>query len=452
MINQSQPKRQSRLFLSHGASTREMQDVVERIATGLEEKGFDVFEYRRSSIEAGQRWRYCLLVALLVCDSAAVLLDDRARFRKWVRYEMEVLEARRDLEPDFPLATIAFETTSDTASVVEHLSLSMARTASISTRPDFQASLMKAINEYSEILDDVECKTCIEALVVERRIWERLHRLPPIVASRLLKDLQRAPTWEESDIHWAALDALDHAAGASRTDRTSDVGLEIGRAIVRRGLYAVSSITKNAWMWLNKEELGSIIDWLTPLMIPLRSVRPLADVFSRDSAQRGPYVVTGNSTQQVVAAIRRAWGVERGPSYRALIFQVPELGGEDIVGYLLSTVREELLRRFRGRLRHLPDSELVRIAAGTKIMPVVDSRDQNAALGFVIAAAHLITEEVIHQVRARFPDLVFILTQQDDESLPSASAVSLGNIGSGDLDFLIDEAEFLLGEIARRGR
>jgi hypothetical protein len=131
VINQSQPTRQSKLFLSHGASTREMQDIVERVASGLEEKGFDVFEYRDSSVEAGQHWRYCLLVALLLCDSAAVLLDDRAPTRRWVRYEMEILKVRRILEPEFALMTIEIKPTTDTALVVENLSRSLARAGAL---------------------------------------------------------------------------------------------------------------------------------------------------------------------------------------------------------------------------------------------------------------------------------------------------------------------------------
>jgi hypothetical protein len=419
-----------------------MQNVVDNVATGLKEKGFDVFEYRRSSIETGQRWRYGLLVALLLCDSAAVLLDDRAPTRRWVHYEMEILKVRRILEPEFALMTIEIKPTTDTALVVENLSLSLAKGGSVSTGDDFETSLMSAIDEYSEVLDDDECKTCIEALVVERRIWQHFRGLEPAIAASLLEGLQHVPAWEGSDIHWAALDALDRALGTRGTDRASEVGHDIGRAIVRRGLHAVPSVLNYTSMRA-EAELRDIVDSLTPLMIPLRQVRPLADLFSRDSAQRGPYVVTGTSTKLVVAAIRRAWGVERGPSYQAPIFLAEPLGEDDPAAYL--SLFYEQIRGYAGFSHedNISDSELMRLAVKAGILPPIQTIDQNAALAFLVISGYPFHEEMIDQVQKTFPDLVIIFTLHHDE-LHSPKVVNLGAVGSRNLDLLVRYTEHLL--------
>jgi hypothetical protein len=439
-----------KLFLSHGATKADFQ-TVDNIVSGLEENGFDVFEYR--GIESGQQWRYCLLAALLLCDFAVVLEDKRAKTRKWVRYEIAVLKAKRELEPNFVIQTVTFEPSTDTASLVEELSKVHTRnkknrtqdpwiklpTTAIVEGNNYSAALTKIIEEQSAVLNDVDCKNCIEALVIERRIGRYLRDMSSAFGKELLADLQRVPVWDGSDIPWSALDALERVAKSSKSEDAPDMAYDIGRACVQRGLYVVPTLAPS----LMEEEVRKIINWLTPLMLPLSKVRQLADLFTRDSSHEGPYVVSAKSVDLVFAAIQRAWGAERGP-YRAPIVEVPgwlDRGSGDLESQLERAISDGLARFARSD-RLAPALAEKRLA---KIVPRVRTEDQNAALAFVVVRDPIYTQEVIEHVRMRLRELVFIIVMERETSeVCFPTAISLGELDAGDLGFLIWKTESLL--------
>ena len=423
------------LFLSHGGSSDETLALVDEAAAGLRNQGFEVFEYRRI-IKSPERWRFSILVGLLACDYGIVLLDNRAKLRKWVRYEAAVFEAREFMEPEFTFCKISVDHTSRPDRIIKQICAALP-SSDIPTRDhDFLTHLDKAVISYPEIIDDIQCKTCIEAIVLETKLakYLRLEEIPATALEEMSRDLENLPSWEESDIDWRTLQSLEAITESWRGTRSHDIFFDLPKTLIRKGLYAGSVIARYAGANFHETEFSKVMMLLISLMTPLRAVLPLAELFARETLNLGPYVVTAINGVQVIAAIRRAWGIERGPLLRAPIIELGDRGSKGEFIDIIEMIEDSLEKLFK----IAPKGKLLLDEMIHNKMPSINCEDQNAELSFVLLP-EVFALEIIEQLQLRYPNFVFIVVQHSNDAPPNYG-VALGDVGSPELVRLYEYA------------
>jgi hypothetical protein len=152
--------------LSHAASSEDSLKWVQVVVHALTDSRYDVFEYRRD-VESGELWRVAVITALLMCDVGVILNDERARGRKWVRYEKGVLEARQTA-PFGRCDVVEIDCTrpTDAAAVVDIVSSKVPPRQVDERRESFSQLTHLAVRELATDIDDLQCKLCIEILII----------------------------------------------------------------------------------------------------------------------------------------------------------------------------------------------------------------------------------------------------------------------------------------------
>ena len=417
------------LFLSHGGEDSETLAFVEAVSAQLDERGFEVFEYR-ADVKYPERWRFTLLAALLTCDCGVVLLDERAPMRRWVRYERGVFKVRQFLQRGFNAYEYKVSVTQDAAHAIDDIYHALKPLGIGHHDTNWPEFLAAAIGRHPEPLDEIQCKTCIEAIILESKIAQFLKSLPLQICDLLFKELAECPGSSYSEINWHVLESLQTLTDSRLDANSSDVQREtvirhkLARAIVRAGLACGEVLAENCNRHLTENQFSEIIESLGTLMIPLQAVAPLAELFRRESLEAGPYLVTAESEQVLLMAIRRAWGVERGPMRQPIVtVNESEVSPSETI---LSAVDQALMSAFR-----IPAQEDLREIAATKL-PQLNTPDQNAELSLVVLQ-HIPSSETIRHLRDGYPELVFIVRETLGGGVPDAQHIVLDEFGSREL-------------------
>jgi len=167
------------------------------------------------------------------------------------------------------------------------------------------------------------------------------------------------------------------------------------------------------------------------------------NLFSREVDVSKPLIVEAESDFEVNAAIRRAWGVERGPSSLAPIIHLswPIAETEEgAVHKIKRQVRDSVRRLLKAD--HLDERALSRLVR--RVAPPLVSDNQNDRLWILVTAMSeysSYTQEVVRQIRASFPDFALVLTVPPGSSTDFVDIVRLASIPPDVAYELLDLAE-----------
>ncbi len=418
-----------RLFLSHAAESPASLQLVSGVVRELSRAGYDVFEFRHS-VQAGQPWRLALLTALLFCQVSVILVDARSRKRKWLRYEKGILD-ERGTTPFGKCAVIEIDVAadSDPGAIAAALRarggwmLLPADPTSAGADPTFAELLERALPMLPADLDEVQCKTCIETLMVQGRIADVLEKLAPDLLPRIVEVLESGKPSPVANNDVRILDELERLT--SRSDRGSErmAGYRVAKRLTSDPERTLPVFFGQTHRFLSKDSRRALLDILAPLLVPLGPIEQLAALFSREIAADKPLYLESSHADEAAVAVRRAWGVERGPSYRAPVIQLSSAREEDARGAVDAQIREALQHTV-GLVRP-NDSELER--ALRMLVPALNTDDQNEDLWILLLPATDCTPELFGWLRMRYPEFPVLLTGTRGQ-ITSPDVVFVGSI------------------------
>jgi hypothetical protein len=406
------------LFLSHAASSEDSLKRVEAVAQALSDKGYEVFEYRRD-IETGESWRVAVLTALLLCDVGVILNDERAGRRKWMRYERAILQARRTA-PFGPCRLVEIDVAqpSDSAAIVDFVS-SEAPPHRVDASRLQQRQL--EMRELAADIDDVQCKLCVEILMAQQWIAGYLKSLHEFELQKLVGELASTPVTSPPDAAFSLLDRLEQIVAWMPTPSA----YFIAKHIVRNPVDNLRVFLRA----LQGDNLRPQLLWLlSPLLVPLASVEGLIKLFSREVDVSKPLIVEAESDFEVGLAIRRAWGVERGPSFLAPIIFLDWLITSESEEDAVFNINQRVWTAVRRFLEaDYLNEEALRREVGEAAPPLV-SDNQNEGLWILVARESYCTQRVLTQIRTCFPDFPLVLTVPPGSSTDFIDVVRLASI------------------------
>lgn len=373
----------------------------------LSRAGFDVFEYRHT-VQAGQPWRAALLTALLFCQVSVILVDARSRKRKWLRYEKGILDERGTTPfGKCPVIEIDVDADSDPGTIAAAL-----RACGGWMLPPvdqtFAELLERALPTLPADLDEVQCKKCIETLMVQGRIADVLETLPPQLLRQIVEMLESGAPPSVANLDVRILDELERLASGPDSGSERTAGYRVAKRLTSDPEQTLPLFFRETHLVLSKDSRRAMLDLLAPLLVPLGSVEPLAALFNREIAADKPlHLESSHAGEAAVAAVRRAWGVERGPSYRAPVIQLSSYVGEADARTAVDAQIRKALQHTVG-LERSNDYELDR--ALRAIVPDLNTDDQNEDLWILILPGTDCTPELFGWLRMRYPEFPVLLT------------------------------------------
>jgi hypothetical protein len=411
-----------RLFLSHAAESPASLQLVSGVVRELSCAGYDVFEYRHT-VQAGQPWRVALLTALLFCQVSVILVDARSRKRRWLRYEKGILD-ERGTTPFGKCAVIEIDVAADSDPGAIAAAL-RARGGWMLLPADqtFAELLERALPMLPADLDEVQCKKCIETLMVQGRIADVLEKLAPHLLPRIVEMLESGKPSPVANLDVRILDELEKLTSGSDCGSERMAGYRVAKRLTSDPEQTLPVFFRETHLFLSKDSRRAMLDLLAPLLVPLGSVEPLAALFSREIAADKPLYLESSHAGEAAAAVRRAWGVERGPSYRAPVIQLSYAGEEDARSAVDAQIRETLQHTVG--LERSNDYELDR-ALG-EIAPRLNTDDQNEDLWILILPSADCTPELFGWLRMRYPEFPVLLTGKRGQ-ITSPDVVFVGSI------------------------
>lgn len=390
----------------------------------LSRAGYDVFEYRHT-VQAGQPWRAALLTALLFCQVSVILVDARSRKRRWLRYEKGILD-ERGTTPFGKCLVIEIDVAadSDPGAIAAALRDRVGWTLPPSDQT-FAELLERALPMLPADLDDVQCKTCIETLMVQGRIADVLETLAPHLLPRIVEMLESEKPSPVANLDVRILDELERLTSGSDCGSERMAGYRVAKRLTSDPEQTLPLFFLETHLFLSEDSRRALLDLLAPLLVPLGSVAPLAALFSREIAADKPLYLESSHAREAAVAVRRAWGVERGPSYRAPVIQLSYAGEEDARTAWDAQIRKALQHTVELETSNDNDYELDH--ALREIVPDPNTDDQNEELWILILPGNACTPELFGWLRMRYPEFPVLLTGKRGQ-IPFPDVVFVGSI------------------------
>jgi hypothetical protein len=450
----------SHLFLSHAASSADSLKCVENVVHALTNAGYDVFEYRRD-VESGESWRVAVLTALLKCEVGVILNDERAGRRKWMRYEKGVLQARQTTPfGRCDVVEVDFARLADAAAIVDIVSSKVPPHAIRGRKGDdsLRKLTQATMRELASDINDVQCKLCIEILIIQQWLAAFLQPLHPIALSALVDKLVSVPIARAPEVDFRVLDRFEQIVPWERTPSA----YFIAKHLAQNPAGTLRVFFRSMCEHFGKDMMEQLWQHLSPLVVPLSSIEGLAKLFSREVDASKLLIIETESQYVVDVAIRRAWGVERTPSFAPIIHfdwcegeaetieamisnvdtqirEALQVGDRDAPNQLmlLALTTGELASAFRDQATMAADmlssraiqreQSLLRVLSRA---PSLGSDNQNDGLWILLSPKPVLydAEECVARMRTRYPKFPLVLTVPPGTSTAFVDMVRLSSI------------------------
>lgn len=259
--------------------------------------------------------------------------------------------------------------------------------------------------------------------MVQGRIADVLETLAPDLLTRIVEMMESAKPSPVANLDVQILDELERLTRGWDRGSEQTAGYRLAKRLTSDPEQTLPLFFLETHVVLSKDSRRAMLDLLAPLLVPLGSVEPLAALFSREIAADKPLYLESSRADEAAIAVRRAWGVERGPSYRAPVIQLSYAGEADARASVEAQIREAL-QHTAGLVRS-NDSELDR--ALRTLVPHLNTDDQNEGLWILILPGTACTPELFGWLRMRYPEFPVLLTGKRD-LITSPDVVFVGSI------------------------